>query len=94
MRRSSFSGASDRLDRARELGNDTVARATEHTPITGPDQLIDNTAIGFKGSERGFLILAHELGVPNRIGGQDSGKLTLNAFLDHVGPLGHVPRAS
>ena len=86
-----FSGASDRLDWTGELGNDTVAGAAEHTPILGPDQLIENTAIGFKGSEGGFLILAHEPGVPNHIGGQNCGKPALNAFLDHVGPRGHVP---
>ncbi len=52
----------------------------------------DNAAVGFEGGERALLIPAHEPGVPNHIGGQDSGKPTLNAFLDHVGPLGHVPR--
>jgi hypothetical protein len=60
----------------------------------GPDQLIDNTAIGIKGCEGGFLILAHEPGVPSHIGSQDNGKPTLNAFLDHVAPLGLAPRAS
>ncbi len=32
--------------------------------------------------------------IPNHIGGQDSGKSALNAFLDHIGPLGHVPQVS
>ena len=64
-------GATHRLDRTGELGNDTVAGAAEYTPIMGLDQLIDYTAIGFKSSEGCFLILAHEPGVPNHIGGQD-----------------------
>lgn len=52
-------------------------------PIMGLDQRIDNAAIGLKSSEGGFLVITYEAGVPNHIGGQDSGKPTLNAFLGH-----------
>jgi hypothetical protein len=66
----------------------------EHSAVVITDQPVDDLAVGFKGSEGRFLILAHEPGVPNHIGGQDSSEPTLNTFLHYACPPGHVPATS
>ncbi len=40
-----FGGASNRLDRTGELGNNAVAGAAENAPIMSPDEVIDYTEV-------------------------------------------------
>jgi hypothetical protein len=50
--------------------------------------------MGIEPRARAHFVVAHKPGISSHIGGQDSGKPALNAFLDHVGPLGHVSQTS
>jgi hypothetical protein len=56
---------------------DTVTGRVNKPPAMTLDEPIDEDAIGRKGSQRRFFILAHEATIALDVGAQDSGEFTL-----------------
>src|SRR5262245_59619753 len=76
------------IDRTGEFDEHAVANHLDYPAVMLIDKRADNLAAPrLECGERAGLILLHEPAVADDIGGQDSGKATLDAFLDHCGGL-------
>ena len=76
--------ALDRVDDAAELGQQPVAHQLEDTPLVLFDLRLEQLlAMRPEPRERIRLVLLHEPGVADHVGGEDGGKVTLGAFFGH-----------
>ena len=85
--------ASDCLDSTCKLSDDAVACGMKDAAVLLRDQAVNNGSVGLESGKRALLVLAHEPGVPNHIGGENGRKSALYPFLGQARPPGYVQLA-
>ena len=74
----------DRLDRARELGQQRIAGCIDHPAAVARHQADNDVAIGFERLDGGCLVGRHQTGIADRVRAQDRGQLaTAVAWVGH-----------
>ena len=67
-----------RVDHARELGQDAVARGVDDAAAVAADQRQDHRLVPLEVADRRGLVLAHEAAVAGDVGGQNGGEPSLH----------------
>ena len=75
-----FSGAANRFDGARELGDDAVPSAPEHSSPMFLDQPVNGLTMRPERRKRPFLVPACQTAETSRVGGEDGGQSAVNAI--------------
>src|SRR4051794_32235660 len=72
------------IDRAGEVGDDTVAGGVEDAAPVRRDQLIDDGATSLQPRERADLVARHQPAVTGNVGGEDRSEFALNRMDRHA----------
>src|ERR1700733_2586892 len=76
--------ASHGIDRAGEIGDDTVPSGVEDAAPMRRDQVVDNGPVGFQPRKRANLVAPHQPAVAGNVGGEDRRKFALYRVDGHA----------
>src|ERR1700758_1841495 len=71
-------GALDRIDRAREVSDDTIASGVEDSTAMSGNQSIENHPVGLQSAQSADLVQPHQAAVLGNIGRENCGELSLD----------------